>query len=154
MRKFKWTAIAVAGASLTLVACGGDDDSNSQLSYADYGQEANKICQEADRKIDPIGEKLTGEPQNDAPLLGQLSTEFETVVGDYKELKPPDELQADHDEFVRLADQQITITKEAQQAAESGDKAGYRAKLQEIEPLDKESDEVASRLGAQECSND
>ena len=152
MPKFTW--IAVAGASLTLAACGGDDDSNSQLSYADYGREANKVCQDADARIDPIGEKLTGEPQNDAPLLGQLAGEFESVVGDYKELKPPDELQVDHDEFVRLADQQIAITREAEQAAKSGDKAGYQAKLQEIEPLDKESDDVASRLGAQECLND
>jgi len=147
-------AVAVAGASLTLAACGGDDDSNSQLSYADFGKEANRICKEADDKADPIGEKLTGDAQNDAPLVKQALDIQEPAIQEFKDLKPPKELQADFDTFVAISDEQLATLKKAEAAARAGDTAGYRAELKKGQARDAESDAAASRLGAAECAND
>ena len=151
MASFKWLAVAVA--SVGLAACGGgDDEGNTQLSYADFGREANKVCRDATNKIKPISEQLTGEAQNDAPLIGQILDVQEPAVEEFKKLKPPDELQTDYDTFVAVSDQQVTAAKEAEAAAKSGDTAKYRAELEDLEPLDKESDVAASRLGAGGCA--
>jgi hypothetical protein len=55
---------------------------------------------------------------------------------------------------VSVSDQQIAGLKEAETAAKAGDKAKYQAELQELEPLDQESDAAASRLGAAGCAEE
>lgn len=153
MRKLRW--LAVAAAALGLAACGGDgENNNSQLSYSDFTREANEICAQADREITPISERLTGEAQNDAPIVEQIVDKQESAIEDIKNLKPPDELQAEFDQFVDISEQQLEIVKEAESAAKAGDTQRYQATLQQLQPLDKDSDQIASRLGAAECAND
>lgn len=152
MASFRWLAVAVA--SVGLAACGGgDDENNSQLSYADFGREANELCKKTNDRIEPLSQKATGEPQNDAPIIAQVLDIQEPAVEEFKKLKPPDELQTDYDTFVSVSDEQIAGLKEAEAAAKAGDKATYQAKLQELQPLDAESDAAASRLGAGACKS-
>ena len=48
----------------------------------------------------------------------------------------------------------VVADDEAQAIAETGDTKAYRKKLNESGSLDRESDEIASRLGAAGCNED
>jgi hypothetical protein len=136
---------------LALVGAGcGDDDENKALSYDDTGSEISEICD----RVQGATDDLNGDPKNDAPVLATFADEFETAVEDLRDLDVAEELAETRDDFADNADAQITIIREAQAIAESGDKKKYVAKVKEAEPLDKESDELASQLGASGCLGD
>ena len=142
------TSIAVLSAlALVGAGCGGDDD-NDALSYDDTGTEISAICESVD-----FG-GLTGEAENDAPRLAEIIPEFEGAIQELRDLDVNEELAADRDAFVANADQQLEIIEEAQAIAETGDTKAYRKKVNETGSLDRESDEIASRLGASGCNED
>ena len=150
MIKHGLKVVAVA-AALGVAGCGGDD-SNKALSYSDFGTKADEICKDVNAKTDPIGQKLTGKAQTDAPLYDQLIPAIEQGRSDFAELKPPDELKANYDNFLSITDQQLDAAKKAQAAAEAGDQAGYVAFIKSTQPLSKQSDIEASKLCAAECA--
>jgi hypothetical protein len=134
---------------LALVGAGcGDDEDNKALSYDDTGTRIGEICDTV--KFDG----LTGKPANDAPILEDALPDFEKAIQDVRALEVAEELETDRDAFADNAEQQVAIIKEAQQAAESGDAKAYRETIEEAQPLDKESDAIASRLGAIACTED
>lgn len=134
--------LAVVGAG-----CGGDDE-NKALSYDETGTRIGEICDTV--KFDG----LTGEPANDAPILEDAVPDFEKAIDDVRALEVAEELEADRDSFADNAEQQVQIIKEGQAAAEGGDTKEYREILESAQPLDKESDAIASRLGAVACTED
>lgn len=143
MKRSIFLALLLALA-LGAAGCGGDDD-NKALSYDDTGTEIGEACDSVDF------EGLNGDPANDAPLLEDAVPDFEAAIEDVSDLDVDDELSSTRDEFVANAEAQLAIIKEAQTLAEGGDKKAYQAKVQESQPLDAESDEIASRLGADAC---
>ena len=149
---------AAAVASLAIAGCGGGDDgeSNAGLSYSELGTEMNKICTEYDPKVDAATDKLQGKATEDAAVFDEIVPIIEEGTGKFKALDPPSELQADFDNFISLADQTVALIKKAQTAAKSGDQQEYVTVAKEIRdsPLDEQSDEAASKLGAAECIDD
>lgn len=155
MTRIRCSALILIVAA-AFAGCGGDDegDDNKALSYDDFGREADQICAATNDEVKPLSERLTGDPQNDAPILEELVTKQRSGVEDFKSLEPPEELKADFDEFVGISEEQLDTAEEAQTAAESGDAEAYRVALEGLEPLDEQSDLAASRLGASECIGD
>ena len=155
MTRFRFTATAAVAAA-ALAGCGGgdggDSGNNQTLSYGELGTQANEICTKANAEIEPLSEKLSGEPKNDAPILEDIIATQEPAVDEFKQLKPPEQLQDAFDEFVSISDQQVSIAREAQAAAETGDADAYQEELKKLEPLDKQSDAAARSLGAEECA--
>ena len=142
-------SICIAGVcALGLVGagCGGDD--NDTLSYDDTGTEVSAICDSVNF------DGINGEPENDAEVLARIVPEFEGAVQDVRDLDVDEELAPIRDDFADNADDQIVIIKEAQTVAESGDKKAYHKKINEIETLDKDSNELANQLGADGCLDD
>jgi hypothetical protein len=137
---------SLCGLALVGAGCGGDD--NKTLSYEDTGTKIGEACDSVQF------DGLTGKPANDAPILDEVVPDFEQAVEDVRDLEVDDELEGTRDQFADNADQQIVIIKEAQTAAEAGDAKAYRKKIEETQPLDKESDELASKLGATACLED
>jgi hypothetical protein len=134
--------------ALALVAAGCGDDDNDALSYEDTGTEIGAICDTVQF------DGLNGKPENDAPILEEEVPKFEDAVQEVRDLEVNEELEEIRDQFTDNADQQVEIIKEAQAAAEAGDAKEYRSVIQSAEPLDKESDELASQLGATGCIED
>jgi hypothetical protein len=141
--------VALCGLALVGAGC-GDDDDNGALSYDDTGTEISAIC----KSVEDEAQGLSGDPANDAPVLATFATAFEDAAQEIRDLEVDEELAATRDEFADNADAQIGIIKEAQVLAETGDKKKYVAKVREAEPLDKESDALASKLGATDCLSD
>jgi hypothetical protein len=144
--------VVAAVAVLAVAGCGGDDDSNKSLSYSDFGKEADAICSDVNAKTDPIGQKLTGKVENDAPLYGQLIAAVEEGRDKFADLEPPDELKANFDNFLSITDQQIANAKKAEAAAKAGDQAQYVAIVKATQPLQQQSNAEASKLGAAVCA--
>ena len=137
-----------------LAGCGGDDkkeSSNKTLSYSEFGEAANKVCNDQDKEIDPISDRLTGEAANDGPIYDELVPKLEDAAAEFEALKPPDELQADFDRVNSLIDQQVAAAKEAQAAAQSGDQAAYEKVIAKLQPLSEQTKEAESKLGAADC---
>jgi hypothetical protein len=137
---------ALCGLALVGAGC-GDDEENKTLSYEETGTEIGKICDSVEL------DGLNGKPANDAPILETAVPQFEKAIEDVRALDVNEELEADRDAFADNADEQLAVIKEAQTAAEAGNAKEYRETIQSAEPLDKESDEIASRLGATSCTD-
>ncbi len=137
-------ALALLGAG-----CGGDDDDNQADAYNDAIAALDAICQ----SVDDLGEGLTGDPANDAPILEEVAPRFEEAIQDLSEVDVPEELETPRDEFVENAEQQLELVEQAQQQAEEGDRQAYRDTLREGQAVDEEGEEIARELGAEECIN-
>jgi hypothetical protein len=139
--------VALCGLALVGAGC-GDDDDNGALSYDDSVAEMNDVCASAE----DIGKGLTGEPANDAPLLAEAAPKFEDVINEMRDLEVAEELESARDDFVANGQEQLDVVEKAQAEAEAGDKKAYQATLEGGQALDKKSEALASKLGAQECA--
>ena len=136
---------AICGLALVAAGCGGDD--NDALSYDDTGTEISAICE----RVNTEAEGLTGQPAKDTPLLEEFVPNFEQAIEDVRELEVNEELESDRNAFADNGAEQVAIIKEAQAHAEAGDRKKYIETIEETGNLDKESNEIASRLGATGC---
>jgi hypothetical protein len=143
--------VVAAMAALGVAGCGGGS-SNKALSYSDFGKKADEICKTENAKIKSVSAKLTGKASTDAPVYDELIPKLQEASDKIKGLKPPDELKTNFDNFNSITGQQIALAKEAQTAAKGGDDAAYIAVLKKGQPLGKQSDSEASKLGAAECT--
>lgn len=142
--------MVAAIAALGVAGCGGS--SNKSLSYSDFGTKANDVCKSETVKIDAVSHKLTGKATTDAPVYDQLIPLLQAASDKFKALKPPDALKPDFDKFNANTGQQVTIAKEAQTAAKTGNDAAYRAVLLQLKPLGTENKLTGSKLGAADCA--
>jgi len=141
-------SVLIAGlCGLALVGAGCGDDDNDTLSYDDTGSEISDICAEADE----LGEGLTGEPENDAPILEEDIPEFQAAIDEVADLDVNEELAPIRDDFVAAGEEQVALIEEAQQKAEAGDKKAYLKTLEGGQSLERRSNEIANQLGAEEC---
>jgi hypothetical protein len=143
----KSSLVLAALCGLALVGAGCGDD-NKTLSYDDTGAEIGKICDSVNF------DELNGKPAHDAPLLDEAVGDFEDAVQDVRDLDVDDELTDTRDQFADNGDQQVAVLKQAQDIAETGNTKAYRKKLDEGQPLGRESDKLASKLGATACYDD
>ena len=134
-----------AACGLALIGAGCGDDDNDTLSYDDTGTEIGEICDSVNF------DGLTGKPANDAEVIARIIPDFQDAVQQVRDLDVNEELAEIRDEFADNADQQVALLEDAQAAAEEGNAKEYRETFEGIEPLGKQSDELASQLGATGC---
>ena len=134
-------------ASLGLAACGGDD----RLSKADYVEQGNAACREF------------AEAQNDLPepdgiedlpgLVDKTQKGFDTLIEDLEGLEPPEDLQSDHDKLLETAEYAKGKLGELKTAAEDKDEQKIQQISTDAEAKDKESDDLARKLGLTACAD-
>lgn len=144
---------SLCGLVLVGAGCGGDDgDDNKALSYDDTGTEISKIC---DSVPDSEELGLSGNAKKDKPALDEGVEAFEKAIADVEALEVDEELESDRDAFVANGKKQLEIAKQLQSAAAQGDDEEYRRVAEDSTsvsaPLNAESEEIASRLGADGC---
>jgi hypothetical protein len=143
----KRSLILASLCGLALVGAGCGDDDNQTLSYDDTGTEISEICETVSF------DELNGNAEHDAPILDEVVPDFEQAVEDVRDLEVDEELEGARDEFADIADQQIAVLEEAQEIAETGNTKAYRRQLDSTQDLGRESDELASALGAPACAD-
>jgi hypothetical protein len=162
MKKVLTAAVVVA--SMALVACGSSSDksssdttaasggSNKALSYSDLGKQLDAYCTKVNADIKPLGDKITGDPANDAPILKQLVPKLQSATDGLSAFKPPAELEAAFTTFKADTQAQVDASKAALTAADSGDTATYQAAIQALQPIGQKTNEDASKVGSAACA--
>jgi hypothetical protein len=151
---FRVTAGTVLSA-LALAGCGGGDDSgssNGELSYSDFGKQANAICKEERAKTQPQAEKLTGDSTKDKAVWAQLLPDLTAGYDRFEALKPPEELQPDFDRFNAAHQETLTLAEEAKAAADQGDEESYAHAFKALQDHPDRAAAAGSKLGAAECA--
>jgi hypothetical protein len=139
----------VAVLATVAASCGGGG--SSSLSKDEYSSQLNTICTELNAK-----NKAIGDPQSldDVIQKGpQLQDAFQSAIDEVEDLNPPDELKAAHARFLSLGKQIHSKIDELIAAAKKKDAAKLQAIASSIDPLDKESNQIAkTQLGAPACA--
>jgi hypothetical protein len=139
---------AVVALALAAAGCGGG---SKTLSKEEYGAKLNKICADLNAKNKEIGEPSSlGEV---AAKGDRLLAEFDKAIAKAKKLKPPDEIKDAANRFISLGDQERGLISDLIDAAKKKDSAKIAELGAKIDPLDKESNDIAkNQLGAPACA--
>jgi hypothetical protein len=139
------TVLAIAAAG-----CGGGGG-GSALSKDEYSARLNHICEELNSKNKEIGDPQSVE---DVAQKGpKLNDAFQEAIDEVEGLNPPDELKDAHERFLSLGKQIHSKIDDLIDAAKKNDQAKLQQIGSAIDPLDKESNQIATnQLGAPACA--
>jgi hypothetical protein len=138
---------------LVLAGCGGDGGEGAEpLSKAEWIEQADAICAQADEDIEALGDPTTLDEVGE--LTDEASGISRDALADLRALRPPDEDEATVDEMLDLVEQQIEIGEQIGEAARSGDQAEVQRLVAEAEPLEAEADEMGRQYGLDDCADD
>jgi hypothetical protein len=138
------------GALLAATGCGAGDD--GRLSEEEFLDRGNRICADLETDLDAVEE-----PQSLDELSTQLTESqriFEDALGELRDLRPPEDLQADYDRLLSTGDDALEAIDRVKQAADEGDVAEVQRIVQEAQQADEESDAIARDLGLDACATD
>jgi hypothetical protein len=136
-------------AVLTVAAWAGAD--HGALSAREYRVQLNRICANLTTRYAAIGEPKSVEQLGERGA--QFVAAFEDALAALKTLRPPAELRASADRFVAVSVKIRDALDGAFEAARMKDFATLSKFGAVIDPLDKETDSIANRLGAPACAN-
>jgi hypothetical protein len=139
------TVLAIAAAG-----CGGGGG-GSALTKDEYSSRLNHICQELNQKNKDIGAPQSiEEVVQKGPKLNQA---FQSAIDEVGDLNPPDELKDAHERFISLGKQIHSKIDDLIDAAKKKNAAQLQQIGSTIDPLDKESNDIATKqLGAPACA--
>ena len=139
------TVLAIAAAG-----CGGGGG-GSALSKDEYSARLNTICEELNEKNKEIGEP--GSVEQVVRKGPELNDAFQEAIDEVEDLNPPDELKEAHVRFLALSKQIHSKIDDLIDAAKEGNPAELNEIGTSIDPLDKESNDIATKqLGAPACA--
>jgi hypothetical protein len=147
MRLVSLTGLLVT-AAIGLGACGGDDG----LSKADYVEQANAICRDANTQLGKIAEP--SDVAGIAAYVASAKTVTSAAVDKMAALEPPEELRADHQAHVADGRKVVTLADDLAAAAKTGDQAAFQRISQQGDRMDETSDARAERMGLTDCADD
>ena len=132
---------------LQAAGCGGDDPPTKE----EYVSRLNAICDEFSEEEKEIGEPRTlGDLTERGPRIRDAFEE--TVVDEVRDLEAPDEISAEADRLVTIAERQRDVLGGLVEAAERSDVAKVRELAAQNEALNDEASAVALELGAEACA--
>ena len=85
----RYSPLAVLLVSLGLAACGGDDDSGSAPTKAQFANNAEKICQDTEKEIENIGNGAES-PDDVAAAIDKVIDETQKAADDLVALERPE----------------------------------------------------------------
>ena len=145
--------LAATTTTLALGACGGGGDET--LSKSELAAKANAICKTYNAKVNAVPHPKS---LSDA---GQAATYYAAVTklaveqqGKLKALKPADDVKADWNAYIDLADQGDETIKAITAAARAQDAAKGGTLIAKINALAPKINAAADKVGATTCGSD
>lgn len=151
MHRLKIPGVAVL-AAVSLLAAGCGDDEGGALSKEDFTKQGNAICAKYEKES-----KTLGDPQSveEIPAYADKALAlFDKQLGEMRELEPPEELKSDFNAFIATGDDAKKFITDLKSAAEANDEQAIQKVGEEAETRDKESDDLATKIGLTECAKD
>jgi response regulator RpfG family c-di-GMP phosphodiesterase len=135
-----------------VAACGGgndDDEAGKVLTRAEYTRLANASCVTAEKKLNDLGgfenfAELEKEMKVGRDALQQSADEL-------RALKPPAQLAARHREFIDLTEETADVATRISAAAGKNDQVEMQKQAERAEEITQAANDVAEKLGLQEC---
>ncbi len=155
------TGIAPALACAALAAgagCGGDEDSGDgasgggPLTTAEYRKKGNALCKKAVREVGAI--PIPKSPDGIADYLEKVFDTAEQVNDEFGKLEPPEELHADHERAVELAEESEKIADGVIERVRSASdpQAAVQREFRKLVPELEKVQKLNTRLGLEECN--
>lgn len=136
-----------------VAACGGggdgDDGNGETLTRAEYTRLANASCVEAERKLNDLGGFEDFAELEKEMKIGRDA--LQQSVDELRELKPPTQLVARHQEFIDLTEETVDVASRISAAAGENDQVEMQKQAERAEEITKAANDVANKLGLEEC---
>ena len=131
-------------ALITTAGCGGDDGG---LGKSEFIAKADAVC----KKTEPPEQKALKNAAQ-AKRAAQAQVDYrEPLHAELSKLDPPDELKADVDAFQSATQKAIGLFKQQVTAAGKHQDARYGQLNRRLDPLFKQRDELADKIGFRWC---
>ncbi len=147
-------AIVVVLLAVGLAACGGDDAPSRQ----DFAEDANKICRDAERALENVGEEAES-PEEIANAVDRVIEESRNAVDELAALERPEgEAGETADRFVEATRREIEgegipALEDLREAVQSEDQQAAQEAAQRLQEIETEDSNRAARdLGATACA--
>ncbi len=128
---------------------GGDGDDTEELSRAEYMKRANASCVEAEKKLDALGDFANFEELEREMKVGRDA--IEQSADELRALRPPARLAAQHKELVDLTAETADVATRIADAAGENDQVEMQKQAERAEQLTRSANDVANKLGLEEC---
>jgi hypothetical protein len=153
----RYSPLAVLLVSVGVAACGGDDDSGSAPSKAEFAKNAEKICRNTEKELENIGNGAES-PAEVANAIDQVIDKGRKAADDLVALERPEgENGQTAEEFSEgfrseLNDQIVPALEDLQAALKKKDVQAVQAAAKKLQDLEtSKSDKAARELGATAC---
>ncbi len=153
----RYSPLAIVFVSLGLAACGGDDDSASAPSKAEYAKNAEQICRDTEKELENIGNGSES-PAEVADAIDKVIKESRDAADDLVALERPEgDAGQTAEEFsegfkTELNDKIVPALEDLQAALRKKDVEGVQAAAKKLQSLEtSKSDKAARELGATAC---
>jgi hypothetical protein len=153
----RYSPLAIVLVGLGLAACGGDDDSASAPTKAQFANRAEKICRDTEKELENIGNGSES-PAEIADAIDEVIKKSREGADELVALERPEgdagQTAEDFSEGFRteLNEDIVPVLKELQGALRKKDVAGVQAAAKKLQGLEtSKSDKAARELGATAC---
>jgi hypothetical protein len=149
--------LAILVVSLGIAACGGDDDSSSAPSKAEFASKADQICKDTEKQLENLGEDADS-PEEVAKAIDKAIDEAQKAADDLVALERPEGANGETaEQFTEgfrseLNDQIVPALEELKEALKKKDAEGVQAAAKKLQDLETSKSDTAARdLGATAC---
>jgi hypothetical protein len=153
----RYSPLAVLLVSLGLAACGGDDESGSAPSKAEFANNAEKICRDTEKELENIGNGAES-PDDVAAAIDKVIDKSQQAADDLVALERPEGQNGEKaQEFSEgfkseLDDDIVPALEDLQAALKKKDVQGVQDAANKLKELEtSKSDKAARELGATAC---
>jgi hypothetical protein len=141
-----WSALGLAAAA----GCGGGPEDVSAEELVARGDE---ICRKGTERFTELQPEPPANAAEAVELTGRLIEVSEDVLNELRDLRPPEELEADYTSYLEARGRALEFFRRGEDAAEAQDARGYAAAQQGVAKSASERRQLAEALGFEVCSN-
>ena len=133
---------------VALAACGGSDG----LSKADFIKQADQLCLDFNTQASALPEPKS--PDEVVTFMDRAITLAQKTSTEFDALEPPDDGKAVHQALLVSLRDSTDRVRDARDAAERQDQAGFESAMSEAETIGKRADTQAKAYGFKVCGSE
>ena len=148
------SALATLSLAAAFVAagCGGDGGGGEALSAEEFRQEADRICEEFEGKLNDVEQPTS--PDDIQRFVNEAVPVIEDGTNQLNSLEPPSEFQDEWDRITEINDENLDTIRAVRDALENEDLEEATRLMEEAGSNENEADQLARDLGLTKCGQD